>query len=139
MPERVTTSHKPDESADSGEREPSTTSGRPDFLAYALSKPGAWRDEPWEGDVVAKVGPKIFAFLGGAGVGVKCGRTREEADEWVHQYPDDAVSMAYIGRFGWNTLHPGGAISDSELLEAIDASYEEVVSRLPKSKRPPLS
>ena len=41
----------------------------PDQLRdYALSKPGAWPDQPWEGDVVAKVGEaergKIFAFLG---------------------------------------------------------------------------
>jgi len=25
------------------------------LLAYCLAKPGAWQDEPWEGDVVAKV------------------------------------------------------------------------------------
>lgn len=24
-----------------------------ELLAYCLDKPGAWRDEPWEGDVVA--------------------------------------------------------------------------------------
>lgn len=35
-----------------------------DVLAYCLAKPGAWQDEPWEGDIVAKVGDKIFAFLG---------------------------------------------------------------------------
>jgi predicted DNA-binding protein (MmcQ/YjbR family) len=34
-------------------------------LAYCLAKPGAWQDEPWEGDVVAKVADKIFAFVGG--------------------------------------------------------------------------
>ena len=34
------------------------------LLAYCLAKPGAWPDEPWEGDVVAKVGGKIFAFFG---------------------------------------------------------------------------
>ena len=27
---------------------------------YCLAKAGAWEDEPWEGDVVAKVGDKIF-------------------------------------------------------------------------------
>ena len=26
------------------------------LLAYCLAKPGAWQDEPWEGDVVAKGG-----------------------------------------------------------------------------------
>ena len=35
-----------------------------EWLDYCLAKPGAWQDEPWEGDVVAKVGDKIFAFLG---------------------------------------------------------------------------
>lgn len=69
---------------------------RDEVLAYCLAKPGAWRDEPWEGDVVAKVGPKIFAFTGGDGVGLKLGRSREEADEWLHRYPDDASVMAYV-------------------------------------------
>ena len=36
----------------------------------AWPSPGAWPDEPWEGDVVVKVGAKIFAFLGsGTSVG----------------------------------------------------------------------
>ncbi|HEX6755525.1 MAG TPA: MmcQ/YjbR family DNA-binding protein [Mycobacteriales bacterium] len=107
-----------------------------ELVAYALGKPGAWQDEPWEGDTVAKVGPKIFVFLGRAGIGVKCGRTREEADEWLHRFPQDATVMAYIGRYGWNTLTVGGAIPDGELLDAIDASYEAVVAALPRKDRP---
>jgi len=111
-----------------------------ELLAHCLTMPGAWEDEPWDGDVVVKVGDKIFAFLGsGTSVGVKCGPTREEADEWVHRYPGDATVMAYIGRYGWNTLRIGGAIPDDEVLEAIDGSYRAVVSRLPKAQRPPLS
>jgi len=109
------------------------------MLAYCLNKPGAWQDEPWDEDVVAKVGSKIFAFLGSgeAGtVGLKCGPTRDVANEWLHRYPEDATVMAYIGRSGWNTLRIGGAIPDDELLEAIDASYEAVVAKLPKRERP---
>jgi predicted DNA-binding protein (MmcQ/YjbR family) len=45
--------------------------------------------------------------------------------------------MPYIGRSGWNTLRIGGAIGDDELMEAIDASYAAVVSKLPKKDRPP--
>jgi predicted DNA-binding protein (MmcQ/YjbR family) len=57
-----------------------------ELLAYCLAKPGARPDEPWEGDVVAKVGGKVFAFIGsGASVGVKCGKTRETAGEWVQR------------------------------------------------------
>ena len=76
-----------------------------ELLAYCLAKPSAWQDEPWDGDVVVKVGNKIFAFLGsGSAVGVKCGRSRDVADEWLHRYPDDASVMAYIGRSGWNSI-----------------------------------
>ena len=115
---------------------------RDDVLAHCLTKPGAWLDEPWEGDVVVKVGPKIFAFFGSVdsrGVGLKCGQTRNEADEWLVRFPDDAHVMAYIGRSGWNTLGFAGAIPPEELLEAIDASYEAVVSKLPKKDRPAAS
>jgi predicted DNA-binding protein (MmcQ/YjbR family) len=103
---------------------------------HCLAKPGAWPDEPWDGDTVAKVGPKIFAFLGAGSVGVKCGRSREEADEWLARYPDDASVMAYIGRSGWNTLRLGGAIPDDEIRDAVDASYDAVVAKLPKKHRP---
>lgn len=105
-------------------------------LAYCLRLPGAWQDEPWEGDVVAKVGSKIFAFLGGDTVGVKCGRSREDADEWLARYPSDVTVMAYIGRHGWNTLRLSGAIPDDEIREAIDASYSTVVAALPRRERP---
>jgi len=110
-----------------------------EMLAYCLAKPGAWQDEPWEGDVVAKVGSKIFMFFGSdetAMVGLKCGPTREVADEWLARYPDHASVMAYIGRSGWNSLQIGGAIPDDEILEAVDASYEAVVAKLPKKVRP---
>ena len=113
---------------------------RPELISYCLAKAGAWPDEPWDGDLVAKVGPKIFAFIGSSEsrvtVGLKCGPNRDVADEWLRRYPEDAAVMAYIGRSGWNTLRAGGAIPEDELLEAIDASYDAVVARLPKKDRP---
>lgn len=107
-----------------------------DLESYALGKPGAWRDEPWEGDVVAKVADKIFVFLGSETIGVKAGGSREEADAWLSRYPEDASVMPYIGRHGWNTLRLRGAIPDDELAEAVDVSYDLVVERLPRSRRP---
>jgi predicted DNA-binding protein (MmcQ/YjbR family) len=106
------------------------------LLAYCLAKPGAVQDEPWEGDVVAKVAGKIFSFNGDARLGVKCGRNADEAAELRDRYPNDVTVMAYIGRFGWNTVHLDGAVPDDELLELVDASYDAVVAGLPKSKRP---
>jgi predicted DNA-binding protein (MmcQ/YjbR family) len=115
---------------------------RAELLSYCLAKAGARPDEPWEGDVVVKVTEKIFAFLGsdaGATVGLKCGRDRETADEWLLRYPDDATVMAYIGRFGWNSLRFGSKIPDDEVFEAIDASYDAVVAKLPRKDRPAVS
>ncbi len=112
---------------------------RAELLAYCLAKPGAWVDEPWEGDQVVKVADKIFAFLGapdGSTIGLKCARTADEAKEWRDQYPDDVTVTSYIGRYGWNTFLIGSAVTDDELREAIDTSYSDVVGRLPKSKRP---
>ena len=106
---------------------------------YCLTLPGARTDEPWEGDVVVKVGGKIFAFVGSPAadsIGLKVAATRAEADEWVRRYPDDARAMPYIGRFGWNTFAIGGAIPDDELYEAVDDSYAAVVSKLPRRDRP---
>jgi predicted DNA-binding protein (MmcQ/YjbR family) len=112
-----------------------------ELLSYCMAKPGAWQDEPWGDGVVVKVGQKIFAFLGAPaadkpGVGLKCGGTREAADEWLIRFPDDTSVMRYIGRSGWNNLETGGAIPDDEILEAVDASYAMVVSKLPKKDRP---
>ena len=107
------------------------------LIAYCLAKPGAWEDQPWEDDVVAKVGSRIFAFLGGEStVGLKCGTSRDDADEWILRYPQDASPMPYLARSGWNSLVCDGGIPDDELLEAVDASYLAIVARLPKRERP---
>jgi predicted DNA-binding protein (MmcQ/YjbR family) len=106
------------------------------WLDYCLAKPGAWQDEPWEGDVVAKVGDKIFAFLGDeTAIGLKCG-DRETADLLLDRYQGAASKMAYIGKHGWNTFQLNGAIPPDEIKELIDTSYDLIVAKLPKSKRP---
>jgi predicted DNA-binding protein (MmcQ/YjbR family) len=87
-------------------------------------------------DVVAKVGGKIFAFLGGGGLGVKCGRDSDEAAELRHRYPEHVTVMAYIGRHGWNSVRLDGTIPDEELRELVDESYDAIVAKLPKRLRP---
>jgi predicted DNA-binding protein (MmcQ/YjbR family) len=108
------------------------------WLDYCLAKPGAWQDEPWEGDVVVKVGDKIFAFLGPAentAIGLKCG-DRETADLLLDRYQGAASKMAYIGQHGWNTFQLNGTIPPDEIKDLIDTSYNLIVAKLPKSKRP---
>ena len=53
-----------------------------------------------------------------------------------HRYPGHASVMAYIGRHGWNSVVVVGTISDEELRELVDESYEAVVVKLPKRLRP---
>jgi len=109
------------------------------WLDYCLAKPGAWQDEPWDGDVVAKVGDKIFAFLGPVesqtAIGLKCG-DRETADLLLDRYQGAASKMAYIGKHGWNTFQLDGTIPPDEIQDLIDTSYRLIVAKLPRSKRP---
>ncbi|QJY49135.1 MmcQ/YjbR family DNA-binding protein [Pseudonocardia broussonetiae] len=113
-----------------------------ELVAHCLAKPCAVPDSPWENDLVAKVGGKIFAFLGdGAGggtLGVKCGRDADEAAELRLRFPDAVTVSAYIGRHGWNTVRLGvtPGPDDDELRELVDASYDAVVAKLPKRLRP---
>jgi predicted DNA-binding protein (MmcQ/YjbR family) len=111
-----------------------------ELLAYCLAKPGAWQDDPWGGDIVAKVGDKVFAFCGspetGRSIGLKCGANRDEAAEWPARFPDDVQPLPHIGRFGWNSLTVGGAIPDEDLFEAVDISYMVIAANLPKRLRP---
>jgi predicted DNA-binding protein (MmcQ/YjbR family) len=44
--------------------------------------------------------------------------------------------MAYIGKHGWNTFQLNGPIPRDEIKDLIDTSYDLVVAKLPKSKRP---
>ena len=111
------------------------------LVEFCLGLPGAWADNPWDHDYpVIKVGPhtrgKIFAFFGADSVGIKAGATREIADEWLHRYPADASVMAYLGRSGWNNLRWGGDISNEEIFEAVQESYDRVVAGLPMKARP---
>ena len=107
-----------------------------ELVAYALAQPGATPDEPWEGDLVAKVGGKIFAFLGREGVGLKCGPDADAAAELRDRYPEAVTVSAYIGRYGWNVVSLDGTVPDDELRELVDESYAAIVAKLPKNKRP---
>lgn len=108
------------------------------WLAYCLAKPGAWRDEPWEGVVVVKVAERIFAFLGAAPpvetIGVKCG-DREAADLWLERHPGAGGWMPHLGAGGWNSFSVD-ALTDDDVAELIDLSYDLVVAKLPRARRP---
>lgn len=109
------------------------------MVRHSLGKPGVEETYPWgDAELVCKVGGKAFAFIGleSGTVGVKCGPTAEAAAEWRDRYPDAITASSYIGRYGWNTVALGRDVPPDEVLELIDTSYDNVVARLPKARRP---
>src|SRR5207245_11271734 len=83
------------------------SAARKQLRVHALKHPEAWADEPWPGDHVAKVGKKIFAFLGGEGqdvsVGVKLPRSLlfARTQAFVTQMGDGMDKSGWdIARFG---------------------------------------
>ncbi|PRY42290.1 MmcQ/YjbR family DNA-binding protein [Umezawaea tangerina] len=107
-----------------------------DVIAHCLAKPGAEETYPWgDAELVCKVGGKAFAFIGleGGTIGLKCA---EDAVELRERYPDDITASAHIGRYGWNSVRTNGAVPVDELRELVDRSYDAVVAKLPKAKRP---
>ena len=111
-----------------------------DWLAYCLAKPGAWRDEPWEGDLVAKVGQQDLRLSRGGAAHVDRAevRDREAADLWLDRYPDAVTRSPYIGAHGWNVFtarrRPSPRTRSAEL---IDLSYELIVAKLPAGRSRP--
>ena len=107
-------------------------------LAYCLAKPGAEESYPWgDGEMVAKVGGKGFAFVGlgsPGSVGVKA--TPEDGAAWRDRYPEAIQVSAYIGRFGWISVTLDGTVPGDEVAELIDDSYQLIAGKLPRAKRP---
>ena len=107
------------------------------LLEYCLGKPGAWQDEPWEGDTVAKVGRpgKIFLFGGHEGVALKV--PPGDRDELAGTYPGTVGDAPYLSKRHWVRVRVPGSVPDDELLELVEGSYRLVVAGLPKGQRPP--
>lgn len=107
------------------------------MLAHALALPGAWPDEPWEGDPVAKVGTRpgrIFLFGGTDGVALTL--PPDDRPALVGAYPGTVGDAPYLSRRHWVRVRLPGAVPDDELLELVEDSYRLVVARLPRGQRP---
>lgn len=101
---------------------------------YALHLPEAYEDFPW-GDRVAKVGKKIFAFLGATEGGAERGvglavKLRESHDEAIAM--DFTTPSGYgLGRHGWVncSFPPGADVPVDMLCDWIDESYRLIAAK----------
>ncbi|MEI8115190.1 MAG: MmcQ/YjbR family DNA-binding protein [Bacteroidia bacterium] len=108
-----------------------------EFREYCMSKPGVTEEFPFdEVTLVFKVAGKVFVLTnldGDWSLNLKC--DPERAIELREQYP--AIQPGYhMNKVHWNTVMMDGSLSQKLILELIDHSYQLVVAKLPKSKKP---
>jgi len=103
---------------------------------YCLSKPAVTEGLPFgEDTLVFKVGEKLFLLTSinlGNQFNVKC--EPELAIELRERHPE--VTPGYhMNKKLWNTVKMDGNLTDKQLFEMIDHSYEQVLNGLPKKIR----
>jgi len=96
--------------------------------AYCLAKPEAFEDHPW-GETVFKVGArgKIFCFSGSESPVITVKATLDQQAALI-QHPNIEVA-AYVGRYGWVTVHIRDQDTLDFALDLIDQSYEMVAPK----------
>lgn len=111
-------------------------------LSYALALPGAWEDHPW-GESVAKVGKKVFLFLGMTesaelGLSVKLGAAANLALELPFTEPTGYG----LGKHGWITARFARVddvpidLIEEWILESHRAVAPKRVTKQPSPKAP---
>jgi len=92
--------------------------------------PGAWEDFPWS-EPVAKVGKKIFAFLGDHDRAPRLTVKLRESHEAALAVPGSAPTRYGLGRAGWVTMPlDGRGVPPLGVLEDwIDESYRHVAPK----------
>ncbi len=101
---------------------------------FALGLPGAWEDFPWEEDRTAKVGKRIFAFLGSEAMPDQDYRISLKLPESAEQ----ALALACceptgygLGRASWVTIRVAAADCPpvEVLLDWVEESYRTIAPK----------
>jgi len=102
--------------------------------AYCLNFPRATEKLQWGDDLCFKVAGKIFTILGldNPRLCFKC--NPEVFAELIER--EDIRPAPYVGRYKWVMLHRLDAVSDSELEDLIQQSYNMVAAKAPKQSKP---
>ena len=109
--------------------------------AYVLSQVGAVEEFPFGPDArVFKVMGKMFALMPVGGdqtwISLKCDPFIAE----VLRENYKAVQPGYhLNKRHWNSVHVDGTIPDEEIRDMVDASYDLVVSGLPRKDKEALA
>ena len=109
-----------------------------ELKAQCLALPGAVEEFPFGDEVsVFKVGGKMFALSGLDGeplqLSVKC--EPDLAVQLRATYP--AITPGYhLNKRHWNTITLDGSLPDQMVADLLGDSYDLVVAKLPKARRP---
>jgi len=102
------------------------------FRRFCLAFPHATEEILWGGDLVFKVGGKMFAVAplepGPLCCSFKC--TPEEFAE-LTEFPG-IIPAPYSARYFWVALESEDALSSAELKRLLRRSYDLVLAKLPK-------
>ena len=97
--------------------------------AFALDLPGAFRDTPWDESAVAKVGKKIFVFLG-SGDPVTITVKLPDSAGHALSTPGAVPSSYGLGKHGWVTVPVGVDEAPPDLLQDwIEESYRTIATK----------
>ena len=103
---------------------------------YCLSKEKAEESFPFGEETLGfKVMNKIFLLCGldhPDRFNVKCDPERAIL---LREEFDEVQPGWHMNKTHWNTVFMNGRLSDSQLMEMIDHSYDLIISSLPKNKR----
>jgi predicted DNA-binding protein (MmcQ/YjbR family) len=95
---------------------------------HCLAKEGAFEDHPW-GETVFKVGAKgkIFCFCGSQTPVITVKSTVQKQAALL-QHPNIEMA-AYVGRYGWVTVHMRDADTIEMAFDLIDESYDLIAPK----------
>jgi predicted DNA-binding protein (MmcQ/YjbR family) len=99
-----------------------------DLETFALGLPGAFRDMPWEGDVVAKVGTKIFVFFGSGGEAPAISVKLPASADHALSIPGARPTSYGLGRHGWVTV-PVSDTPPDLLQDWVEESYRAIATK----------
>lgn len=103
---------------------------------YCIAKPGVTESFPFgEDTLVFKAGGKLFLLIGlqeGNRFNVKCDPERAAGlrDRYQEVQPGYHMNKTH-----WNTVYMDGALTEKQLFDMIDHSYQLIVKSLPKKLR----